>query len=94
MKPFFVYILANKRNGTLYVGMTNNLKRRIFEHKNDLIEGFSSKYKLHLLVYFEIHDSAESAIIREKRLKHWNRTWKLDLIEEKNPSWEDLAIMI
>lgn len=94
MKPFFVYILANKRNGTLYVGMTNNLKRRIFEHKNDLIEGFSSKYKLHLLVYFEIHDSAESAIIREKRLKHWNRTWKLNLIEEKNPSWEDLAIMI
>jgi putative endonuclease len=85
-----VYILTNKRDGTLYIGVTNDLVRRIYEHKNDLVEGFSSKYKLHTLVYYEHHHTIESAIKREKRLKHYLREWKINLINEKNPDWCDL----
>ncbi len=90
MKNYYVYILASKRNGTLYIGMTNDLIRRVNEHKNDLIEGFTKKYGVHKLVYFEQTSDIESAIQREKRLKKWNRQWKLDLIEKENPEWKDL----
>ncbi len=95
LKPkhqYSVYILSNKKNGTLYIGMTNNLDRRIFEHKNKLIEGFSKKYDLNILVYFEVYQYVNDAILREKRLKNWNRQWKINLIEEDNPKWNDLAL--
>ena len=85
-----VYILASGRNGTLYVGVTSALVKRIWEHKNDLAEGFTRRYGVHTLVYFEQHASMEAAIAREKQLKKWNRAWKLDLIEQNNPSWKDL----
>jgi putative endonuclease len=85
-----VYILASTRNGTLYTGVTNNLVRRIYEHKNNLVAGFTSKYKVHTLVYYEIHESIETAIVREKQIKKWKRQWKIQLIEENNPQWEDL----
>ncbi len=85
-----VYILASKRNGTLNIGVTSNLVKRIWEHKNDLIAGFTKRYGVHRLVWYELHDSMESAIAREKRLKDWKRAWKLDLIEETNPDWQDL----
>jgi putative endonuclease len=90
MKSFFVYILASKRNGTLYIGVTSDLIKRIFEHKNGLVEGFTKEYGVHDLVYFEEASNAESAITREKQMKKWNRAWKMRLIEEKNPGWEDL----
>ena len=90
MKQPAVYILASKRNGTLYVGVTSDLVQRVWQHKNDVVEGFTKKYGVHTLVYFELHDDMESAILREKRLKKWNRDWKLRLIEEKNPDWNDL----
>jgi putative endonuclease len=90
MKSYYVYILASQRNGTLYIGVTNNLLRRVYEHKNNLINGFTKRYNTHILVYYEICDDIESAIIREKRLKKWNRRWKLELIESKNPQWRDL----
>ena len=90
MKTYYVYILASKRNGTIYIGVTNNLIRRIYEHKNDLINGFTKKYGVHRLVYFECFGSIEYAIQREKRLKKWNRIWKLELIEKMNPEWKDL----
>jgi len=90
MKQYYVYILANKRNGTLYVGVTNNLIRRIYEHKNNLIKGFTKKYRVHTLVYFEQYDDVEIALQREKQLKWWKRRWKLELIERDNPRWEDL----
>jgi putative endonuclease len=90
MKPFFVYILASKRNGTLYIGMTNDLIRRTLEHKNDLIPGFSKKHKTHLLVFYEIFHDPENAILREKQLKRWKRLWKIKLIEQINPEWNDL----
>ncbi len=90
MSNYYVYILASRRNGTLYVGITGNLKRRIDEHKNNRIDGFTKKYNLHNLVYFEETSGAKSAIEREKRLKKWDRKWKLDLIESKNPNWDDL----
>ncbi len=89
-KPMYVYILANKRNGTLYVGVTNDLMRRVYEHRNNLIDGFTKKHKTHLLVYFERIDDPYQAILREKRLKKWKRIWKLKLIEDMNPKWEDL----
>lgn len=89
-KHYFVYILASKRNGTLYIGVTNNLIRRVYEHKNDLIEGFTKKYGVHHLVYYEMTNDVKSAIEREKRLKKWNRKWKLELIEKMNPQWKDL----
>ena len=90
MQEFYVYILASKRNGTLYIGVTNNLQRRIYEHKNDVIEGFTKEYNVHHLVCFETHIHAIQAILREKQLKRWKREWKLKLIEEKNPKWQDL----
>ena len=85
-----VYILASKRNGTLYIGVTSDLPKRAWEHKNDLVDGFSKKYGVHRLVYYELYDDMLSAITREKQLKKWNRAWKLELIEERNPKWKDL----
>jgi putative endonuclease len=85
-----VYILASKRNGTLYVGVTSDLKKRAWEHKNDQVDGFSKKYGVHDLVYYELHENMVSAITREKQIKKWNRAWKLDLIEKQNSDWKDL----
>jgi len=90
MKNFYVYILCSKRNGTLYTGVTSDLIKRVYEHKNDLVEGFTKKYNIHRLVWYEIHESAESAITREKKIKKWKRAWKLKLIEQNNPDWVDL----
>ena len=89
-KSYYVYMLASKRNGTLYIGVTNDLARRVYEHKEGLVEGFTKKYKVDRLVYFEETNDVESAIIREKRLKKWNRQWKIELIEKGNPEWKDL----
>jgi len=85
-----VYILTNKRNGTLYIGVTSDLAKRVWEHKNNMVAGFTKKYSLHHLVWYELHDSMESAILREKRLKEYKRSWKLKLIESMNPDWQDL----
>ncbi|MCY3693051.1 MAG: GIY-YIG nuclease family protein, partial [Chloroflexi bacterium] len=90
MKQPCVYILASQRNGTLYIGVTSNLTQRIWQHKHDVIDGFSKRYQTHSLVWYEIHDNMESAITREKALKRWNRAWKLALIEQGNPAWRDL----
>ncbi len=90
MKTYFVYILASKKNGTLYIGVTNNLIKRVYEHKNNIIDSFTKKYSVHDLVHFEQFGDIENAIIREKQLKKWNRKWKLDLIERDNPDWKDL----
>lgn len=90
MKQPAVYILASKRNGTLYVGVTSDLHQRIWQHQNDLAEGFTKKYEVHMLVYFEIHEEMNAAITREKQIKKWNRAWKIRMIEELNPSWDDL----
>jgi len=84
-----VYILASKRNGTLYIGVTSELVKRIWEHKNNMVEGFTKRYNIHRLVWYELHESMESAITREKRLKNWKRKWKLELIESSNPNWQD-----
>ena len=89
-KQFVVYLLASKRNGTLYLGMTSNLSQRIWQHKNHVTTGFSNSYSVTKLVWFELHETAESAIQREKQIKKWNRNWKLDLIEKDNPEWRDL----
>lgn len=91
MNTYSVYILASKRNGTLYIGVTNNLERRIYEHKNNLVKGFTQKYHVHLLVHVEETNDIREALQREKQLKKWNRSWKLDLIEKVNPYWDDLA---
>lgn len=88
----FVYILTNKRNGTLYVGVTSDLMNRIKQHKDGFYQGFTKKYRLHTLVYVEIFSEIQAAIYREKQLKQWNRTWKMALIEKNNPHWEDLSI--
>ena len=85
-----VYILANKRNGTLYIGVTSDLIKRVWEYKQDIVEGFTKKYGVHHLVWYELYESMESAIVREKRLKEWKRNWKLELIESMNPDWQDL----
>ena len=85
-----VYILASKRNGTLYIGVTSNLIQRIWQHKNGVVDGFTDKYSVHNLVYFEQTADIQSAITREKRLKNWNRQWKINLIEANNPEWRDL----
>ena len=85
-----VYILASQRNGTLYVGVTSDLIKRVWKHKNKLIDGFTKEYNVHRLVWYEIHETMESAIMREKRLKKWKRKWKLELIESANPDWLDL----
>ncbi|WP_043110179.1 GIY-YIG nuclease family protein [Polycyclovorans algicola] len=87
---YYVYLLASERNGTLYVGVTNNLIRRVWEHKNDVVDGFTKRYSVHQLVWFEAADNPSAAILREKQIKKWNRSWKLKLIEEKNPQWIDL----
>lgn len=90
MKDYFIYILASKKNGTLYIGVTNNLKRRVYEHKEGIIEGFTKEYNVKDLVYFETTSDVKSAIEREKQLKKWERKRKLDLIEIDNPDWIDL----
>jgi len=90
MKQYYVYILASKKNGTLYIGITNNLIKRIYEHKNNLVDGFTKKYKVHKLVYYEICSDVQTALQREKLLKKWNRKWKIDLIEKENYFWDDL----
>ena len=84
-KQFYVYIMASQRNGTLYTGVTSNLVQRIRQHKDNLVEGFTSRYGVKMLVHFEVHETAESAIVREKQIKKWNRAWKLNLIEQNNP---------
>ncbi len=89
-KRFFVYILASKKNGTIYIGVTSNLIKRIWQHKQSVVDGFTKQYAVKNLVYYESHDNAESAIHREKRLKEWKRQWKVTLIEKTNPSWNDL----
>ncbi len=88
---YYVYILASKYKGTLYVGVTNNLSRRIYEHNNKVIDGFTKKYNVDVLVYYEISDDISSAIQREKCIKKWNRDWKIKLIESVNPKWENLS---
>jgi len=85
-----VYILASKRNGTLYTGVTSNLIKRTYEHKTDAVDGFTNTHQVHLLVWFELHATMESAILREKAIKEWKRDWKLQLIEKTNPYWRDL----
>ena len=90
MKTFYVYIMASRKNGTLYIGVTNDLIRRVYEHKNDLAEGFTKRYRIHKLVYYEVTENSYSAIAREKSLKKWNRAWKIRLIEKHNPDWKDL----
>jgi len=90
MKQPAVCIIASQHNGTLYVGVTGNLVKRIWQHRDNSIDGFSQKYGVHRLVYFELHDTMENAITREKQLKKWRRSWKLRLIEGQNPDWEDL----
>jgi putative endonuclease len=90
MKQYYVYILASKKNGTLYIGVTNNLLKRVHEHKNNLIGGFTRKYRVHNLVYYEAYRDIHDAIAREKRMKKWERQWKINLIERSNPLWKDL----
>ena len=88
---FWVYILASRRNGTLYIGMTDDLVRRAWEHRTGAVRGFTRQYGIKMLVWFEQHETRESALQRERQLKKWNRAWKLQLIERFNPSWKDLA---
>ncbi|MCL2440030.1 MAG: GIY-YIG nuclease family protein [Alphaproteobacteria bacterium] len=90
MKQAYVYILANKKNGTIYIGVSSDLIKRIYEHKNKSHKGFSAKYDICKLVYYEVFDDIELAIAREKQLKNWRREWKLELIEKTNPEWRDL----
>jgi putative endonuclease len=90
MRTYFVYILASERNGTLYVGFTSDLLQRIYAHKNDLVKGFTKKYGVHKLVYFDVCDDHDAALQREKQIKEWKREWKLELIEKTNPLWQDL----
>ncbi len=90
MKLPCVYMLASERNGTLYIGVTSNLVKRLHEHETAVVPGFTKKYQVHTLVWYEIHETMESAIVREKQMKKWNRSWKIELIEEANPGWKDL----
>ena len=85
-----VYMLASKRNGTLYIGVTSDLVKRIWQHKNNMVEGFTERYGVHQLVWYELHENMQSALEREKRMKGWKRKWKLELIESANPNWKDL----
>jgi len=89
MQPY-VYILTSQRNGTLYIGVTSDLVKRVWEHQSDVAEGFTKQYQVHTLVWYEIHENMEGAIIREKQLKEWKRQWKIELIEKSNPYWNDL----
>jgi putative endonuclease len=91
---YFVYIMASQRHGTLYVGVTNNLIRRVHEHREKITPGFTSKYNVNRLVWFDQTDSIEAAIQHEKRLKHWQRAWKIEMIEKSNPHWEDLYLSL
>jgi putative endonuclease len=90
MKQFYVYILASRERGTLYIGFTSDLIKRVYEHKNGLADSFTKKHSVKMLVYYEVHDNFESAVTREKRLKKWNRAWKIELIENFNQEWKDL----
>ena len=90
MRQYYVYILASKRNGTLYIGVTNNLLKRVYEHRNDFIDGFAKKYHIHNLVYYEVYSDITDAINREKRMKKWKRQWKIELIEKTNPQWREV----
>ena len=94
MKLPCVYILASQRNGTLYVGVTSNLVQRLWQHRNDQAEGFTKKYQVHTLGWYEAHETMESAIAREKAINEWQRTWKLELIEAVNPDWQDLGTQL
>lgn len=89
-KQYFVYIMSSMKQGTLYIGVTSNLIKRVWEHKQDLVQGFTAKYKVHKLVYFETFEHIADAIKREKQLKKWKREWKISLIEQTNPNWQDL----
>jgi putative endonuclease len=93
-RQYDVYILASKIGGTLYIGVTNNLIRRVYEHREKLAEGFTKKYGVAKLIYYEVHSDVEAAITREEQMKKWNRAWKVRLIEEDNPNWDDLYIRI
>ena len=93
-KQFYVYVMASKRNGTLYIGVTSDLVKRVWQHKNGHVESFTKKYGAKMLVYYEIHENAENALTREKQMKKWRRAWKLRLIEEKNSQWKDLYVDI
>ena len=86
-----VYILASRRNGTLYLGVTSNLMKRVWQHKSDLADGFTKRYRVHTLVWYELHGTMQSAIAREKAIKEWKRAWKIELIEKTNPQWLDLC---
>jgi putative endonuclease len=88
---FAVYMLASRRNGTLYIGMTDNLLGRVWQHKTGVVRGFTRAYGVKILVWYEVHETREAAITRERQLKKWNRAWKLELIEKSNPAWRDLA---
>ena len=90
----YVYILASGKNGTLYIGVTSDLKKRIWEHRNNLVKGFTEKYSVHNLVYYEQHEDIEQAILREKQMKKWKRYWKMKLINKVNPAWSDLYSQI
>ena len=90
MKQYCVYILASQKNVTLYVGVTSDLIKRVYEHKQNLVDGITKEYNIHDLVYYEYHSEVDEAILREKQIKKWNRKWKIRLIEEKNPGWKDL----
>jgi putative endonuclease len=89
-RQFYVYILASAMYGTLYVGVTNDLVRRVWEHREDVVEGFTREYGVHRLVWYEVHGDAYQAITREKQIKKWNRDWKVNLIQRMNPGWDDL----
>jgi putative endonuclease len=88
---FFVYVLASMRNGTLYIGSTDDLAKRTWLHRNGILPGFTKDYGVNQLVWYEVHETRESALLRERRMKKWNRKWKLDLIEQSNPGWRDLG---
>jgi putative endonuclease len=89
-KNYYLYILASKKNGTLYIGVTGDLIKRIYEHRQKTVNGFTKKYNVYHLVYYEVYRDIEEAILREKQMKKWNRKWKIRVIEEKNPEWKDL----
>ena len=94
MKQSYVYIMASKRNGTIYVGATTDLQKRVYEHKSKLVKGFTEKYNVTILVYYEVFDDIYNAIEREKRIKRWKRKWKLKLIEDNNRNWDDLSMTL
>ena len=89
-RTYFVYLLASKKNGTLYCGVTNDLARRVWQHRQESVDGFTSKYHVHRLVWFETHNDIGFAITREKQIKKWKRAWKTELIQHENPEWHDL----